>query len=281
MTAAVFIAAAVHALILMIHFAPELPTDERPEEKTLDITLVQTKTQDAPEQADFLAQANQEGGGNLAEAALPSDPFSMPTITPSNQSAPLPTESDQAAASRSDQRLITAADSPDNRYSNEDSERRDAPAELGLRDMIKMKQEIALRAAQLENDRQADAKAPRRNRISAATKEYRFASYLQDWTENVERVGNLNYPDEALRANLTGHVRLEVILRPDGSVENIVVRQSSGYQILDDAAKRSVRIAAPYAPFDENIRQDTDLLHITRTWFFRGDANTRGSVRVK
>lgn len=122
--------------------------------------------------------------------------------------------------------------------------------------------------AELEQRLDALAKRPRRKYISARTKEYKYAAYLEAWRAKVERLGNLNYPDAARSKGLSGSLLLDVALRPDGSVAEITVRRSSGHKELDDAAVNIVRLAAPYAPFPPDIRKEVDILHITRTWQF-------------
>jgi protein TonB len=77
----------------------------------------------------------------------------------------------------------------------------------------------------------------------------------------------VNYPAEA-RGKLYGNLRLTVTLRPDGTVAAIDLDRSSGLKVLDNAAFKIVRMASPFAPFPPDIRRDTDLLVITRTWFF-------------
>jgi len=104
--------------------------------------------------------------------------------------------------------------------------------------------------------------------ISARTKEFKFASYMRDWVAKVERVGELNYPDAARRQNLSGKLIVQVAVYPDGSVRDITIRKPSGHKILDDAAVRIVKLAAPFAPFPDSISKDTDVLYITRTWVF-------------
>ena len=109
---------------------------------------------------------------------------------------------------------------------------------------------------------------PKRKSINASTKEYKYAAYLDAWRRKVERIGNLNYPDQAKRSKLYGNLVLHVAVKADGSVEHVKVLHSSGHQILDDAAVRIVRLAAPYSPFPNEIRKETDILDITRTWQF-------------
>ncbi|MGA1562856.1 MAG: energy transducer TonB family protein, partial [Gammaproteobacteria bacterium] len=83
--------------------------------------------------------------------------------------------------------------------------------------------------------------------------------------QKVERVGNLNYPH-----GLSGSLLLDVALHPDGNIESIDLRRSSGTPELDRAAIEIVKLAAPFAPFPERIAAETDILHIVRTWQFGG-----------
>ncbi len=157
---------------------------------------------------------------------------------------------------------------------NEDTERpepqaaRPSARKLSAAKLISNSFAIASLSASIERRLEASAKRPRRKFISANTKEYEFAAYMEAWRAKVERVGNLNYPDQARRQRLAGNLILEVILRPDGSVEEIILRRSSGHAALDDAAIRIVKLASPYSPFPENFRDKIDRLHITRTWRF-------------
>lgn len=128
--------------------------------------------------------------------------------------------------------------------------------------------QIASLSAEVRRKMEAQANRPRRKFVSASTREYRYASYMEAWRAKVERVGNLNYPEEARRQGLHGNLILDVALNPDGSVNEITIRRSSGNRVLDEAAIRIVNLAAPFAPFPEDIRRETDILHITRTWQF-------------
>ena len=112
----------------------------------------------------------------------------------------------------------------------------------------------------------------RRVTLTSNMKDYRYSQYLSDWRNKVERIGAMNYPEEA-RGKFFGSLVLSVALRPDGSVDRIIVVRSSGNKVLDDAAKRIVMMGSPFAPFPPDIRKETDYLDITRTWnFTRGDA---------
>ena len=111
-------------------------------------------------------------------------------------------------------------------------------------------------------------KRPKRRFIGARAREYRFAAYVEAWRQKVEKIGNLNYPVEAKEQKIYGKLRMTVSIKADGSLEKLEINHSSGHAVLDEAAQRIVRLAAPFAPFPDNISKDTDILSITRTWTF-------------
>ena len=135
-------------------------------------------------------------------------------------------------------------------------------------DLIASSLAVASLNAEIQERLAAKAKRPRRKFISASTREYKYAAYMESWRAKVERVGNLNYPDIARHDKLSGNLILEVQINPDGSVREMVVRRSSGHKILDDAARRIVELAAPFAPFPDAVAKEVDVLHVTRTWQF-------------
>lgn len=128
----------------------------------------------------------------------------------------------------------------------------------------------SISSSEFSNTTSNKANAPtggRRITLTANMKDYRYSQYLSDWRNKVERIGAMNYPEEA-RGRFFGSLVLSVALRPDGTVDRITVVRSSGNKVLDDAAKKIVMIASPFAPFPEDIRKETDYLDITRTWNF-------------
>lgn len=127
---------------------------------------------------------------------------------------------------------------------------------------------VAELTARIRHGSAASANRPRRKAIGAGTREYKYANYLEAWCRKVERVGNLNYPEEAKRRKLYGNLTLQVALRADGNLERVRVLRSSGFDLLDEAAVRIVELAAPFSPFPPAIRAETDMLDITRTWRF-------------
>lgn len=244
----------------------------KPSLPTLDVTLVDVANRETPDKADFLAQASNSGGGESDKATRPSQPVSGDLPRPSNGVAPKPVE---AAAPRpqdatNDKLLTTTGDS---RFKvNTDT----AKLEHDQQDLpdaaeIQRQQEMAQLAAARDKKVESYAKRPKKKFISSNTKEYAYAAYMRGWADRVLRVGNLNYPNEARRRGLHGDVIMTVTLSRDGSVKNIDIVQSSGQPLLDAAAQRIVRLAAPFPPIPAD-KENIDELNITRVWqFLPGD----------
>ena len=139
-------------------------------------------------------------------------------------------------------------------------------AELTLRNM-----QLADLQAAIDETVKTFSERPKHRYIPTRAREYRDAAYLAAWRHTIEHVGNLNYPNEARRKGMSGSLLLDVAINSDGVVVSVDVRRSSGHKLLDDAAIRIVRLASPFAPFTEEMKKDTDILHITRTWEFLND----------
>ncbi|MEH6825446.1 MAG: energy transducer TonB [Motiliproteus sp.] len=284
-----FIAIAVHGvLILGLDFATEPPT---PAATTLEVTLAQFTSEKAPDKADFIAQNNQIGSGELEQKTLPTTreiaPFQnnqaspvAPGIMPSQQELIQPVEPaeqpDKADAARQveTQQPEQISTHGDSEWLVDDKTPEQAAAEAPVAtgtsaSLLARSLEIASLEAKLDNMRQEQASAPRIRRLtSASTRASYDAQYLDSWRRKVERVGNINYPEQARRRGLYGNLRLALMIRPDGSLEKVDVLKTSGHKVLDDAAKRIVRLAAPYAPFPPELRKHADRVEIIRTWKF-------------
>lgn len=274
-----FFAVAVHALIILgISFDMEkLVPKEIP--LSLEITLVHSSDKETPEEATYLAQANQRGGGELEERRRSTSPAFNPT--PENQrgdaqqSTPMSAPPPQQVQ---EQETVMSAtvESQQKVQEPENSPKPPTPEAPTAAELMNRSRAIARLSAQIAQRQQINAQKPREKVISASTREYRYASYMDAWRQKVERIGNLNYPDEARRRGLSGHLTLDVTLRADGSVADIEVLRSSGHKVLDDGAIRIVQLAAPFNAFPQNIRKDTDILHIIRVWQFQNDSFTQG-----
>lgn len=254
----------VHALLVFgIGFAVDDPAPLVP---TLDIILTETRSDTPPEQADFLAASSQQGGGEEDQAKRPSEPTSaeIPKPTPGVAAVEQPVGAPRPREAASQPILTTQADRPETALNTQ--ERPDLPLP-DRRQLMERSLEMARLAAEIERQSQAYAKRPKRKFISANTREYEYAAYMRAWVARVERIGNLNYPEEAKRRNVHGQLVMTVAVRRDGSVERIDIIQPSGFPVLDDAAMRTVRLAEPFAALPPSS-EAVDVLHITRTWQF-------------
>lgn len=262
-------AAALHgATILGLTFSDELlkPREYLP---SLDVTLVAAASTEKPDKADYLAQANQKGGGNVDDLVRPTAPLSgpVPKLTEGivssvrAPSAPAPSE-------RTPLQMVTTLKAEQAASSQPVEIERKAMQLPTATETIERQMEVARLQAEIGENLKAYAKRPRRKFISANTREYEFAAYMQQWVAKVERIGNLNYPEDARRQSLSGNVVVTVAIRRDGSIDRVEVVQSSGHRVLDDAALRIVDLASPYQPLPADISAKVDILHITRTWQF-------------
>jgi len=264
-----FFAVILHAVIILgITFSPndDKPEDETP--PTMEITLVHQKSEHAPDDAELLAQANLEGGGNVEQKIRPTSPSSQPTNI---NDALLATSLNMVTSPQQDEQSSQDVLTQPNQAQQTPGEEVLPTQELdlpGSTEMIPRNMEIANLSAEIDQSLQSYSQRLKHRYISSRTREYRDAAYLDAWRMKIERIGNLNYPEEAKRQNLSGNLILDVALNADGEVNSITLRRSSGHKILDDAAIRIVKLAAPFAPFPEELRKDTDVLHITRTWQF-------------
>jgi periplasmic protein TonB len=242
----------------------------RPALPTLDVTLVNVANNDAPDKADFLAQANNKGGGDSDKANRPSQPFSGLLPTPTVGTAPQPVEAATPSPQQAtDQRMLTTSGNASFSVNSDTAkDARDTPDDADA-DETKIEQQAAQLAAEVSKQSQAYAKRPHKKYISASTKEYAYAAYMRGWVNRVERVGNLNYPEQAREQNLHGDVILTVGLNRDGSVYSIDVTQSSGYAVIDKAAEAIVRLCAPFPALPPDKSEKVDILYITRTWEFQ------------
>ena len=268
---AFFMAALVHALIV---FGVSFSLPERQNSATtLEVTLAQYASDQAPDDADFLAQFNQVGSGTLDEKAemttTQTAEYAAEVIQetqPNAQeaSAPKTTKaSTKSLVSQQSQLRITSTEFDYN------TEAEDAPVGP-KKSLLERSLEIASLEAKLDFQRQELSKRPRTRRLTAtSTRSSDDALYMTQWMYRIEQLGVSSYPIEARRNNIEGQLRMLVSLQADGTIREVKILESSGHSILDDAAIRIVRQAAPFQPFPDAMRKNTDILEIIRTWEFK------------
>ncbi|MDO8925670.1 MAG: TonB family protein [Sideroxyarcus sp.] len=231
----------------------------------LEVVLVNSKSGNRPTNASAYAQNNLEGGGNTDEEHRARTPF--PVLGDGQRFSPEQAARRQRELEQESKRLLTRSKG-DYFVADENDQQKQSSSKDNGRDLVQRSLEIARLEAQISKSLDMYDKLPRRKFIGARTQEYRFAQYVEDWRSKVERIGNMNYPEMARREKIYGKLTLTVNIRADGNVESIEINRPSGQRILDASAVRIVKLAAPYPPFPADIRKDTDVLSITRTWIF-------------
>ena len=305
------IAILIHALII---FGISFTKEERPSTRmnSMEIVLINQETK-IPEESNVLAQKNLEGGGE-AEEIFESSTSIKPNLSMSNEQiveqpniqkellqnynvetskAEIPEildinkENIETITTENVENeiidLVSEKQKPDFVYEKLDEKntekkiaKKTPPPVIPTSDeLLSNSFEIASSNIEVRRDMIEKTQRPRKKFISASTKEYEYAAYMESWRRKVERVGNLNYPEEAKELNLSGSLQLDVALNKDGTINQITIRRSSGEKVLDDAAIRIVELAAPYAKFPKNIENQIDILHILRTWQFINNKSFR------
>ena len=255
----------IHAIVLSIHFKlPEALRGIAPSQ--LDVVLVNSKSRSKPVQADVLAQSNLDGGGDTELDRRAKSP--LPVLQPPERGADLKQATRRVQEMEARQRqLLSQMQSRKEIASAEPEPQAEVKSQVSGADLAESALIIARMEAQIARQLDEYNKRPRKTFVGARAAEVRYALYVEDWRQKIERIGNLNYPESA-RGRIYGSLRLTVSINSDGTLAAMDLESSSGYKILDAAAEQIVRLAAPYAKFPPDIRKETDILVITRTWYF-------------
>jgi protein TonB len=266
-----FLALTLHAIVVLgVGFTQSDHSNVQPL-PSLDIILANSQNFDTVENPDFLAQIDQAGGGNADDKARPSAPVSAPT--PVDQKG----LSDQDRVELRKQQLaisklyfLTQSESDDfiNRQQQERSKDSDNPQE-SAREQRQTK--IARLQAEIRQMSIDYAKRPKTITLTASTRKAVEASYLASWVQKIEHTGNLNYPQEARLKNLSGRLRMSVRINADGEILDMQITSSSGNSVLDEAARQILRMAQPFAPFSDELKDRADQIVIIRTWDFKSN----------
>lgn len=269
---ALFIAAVVHALILLgINFsAPPLPKVS----KSIEITLSHAPVKKAPKQAKYLAADHQIGAGD--DTRKP-EPLQEVLPSPGQEAAPVKKVVEAAAPApkkpvadkimTQKQAKVKIAVAP-----VETPEKSEPPVEVvedkPTLSAESLQQQIAQLGEQIRNSQQSSQDTKIKFVNSVSTHKYLAAQYVKDWEDKVERTGNLNYPEAARKKGESQTLTLDVGINADGSIYSMRVVKSSGNPALDEAAKRIVKMSAPFAELPAELLKEVNVLVITRVWKF-------------
>ncbi len=267
----IFFAVLFHGIVILGITFVSAPSAKQKIPPSLDVILVNTSNSQTPDEADYLAQTTQDGGGNSEEKVRRTDLFSAPTLSKQPGMAQLQATAQQTPVKKqaSKKAFITQKSSP-----HKINSQTKQSVEKTLEQLVKPQQQnerAARMAEELSLTLQEFAQKPKEKFLNSRTKEYIAATYMRSWIDKVERLGNADYPDAAIREKLSGTLILDVVINSDGTLKEINLRRSSGHKILDDAAKRIVKMSSPFAPFPAKLLKQADIIHITRSWEFQSN----------
>jgi TonB family C-terminal domain len=260
----------LHAAALSLSFKLPEVSEQNFFTPPLEVVLVNSKSATRPRKADALAQSNLEGGGNTDADRHAKSP--LPAMSRDQRQSEAEAAQQRVklleAESRKIMTQLKSNYSLNNGEPQPDVPQKTQNVKSATGNLAEQSLEMAKLEARISKEYDAYQKRPRKLFIGASAQEYVFARYIEDWRIKVERIGNQNYPDAARRQKIYGQLQLTVSIKADGSLEDVEINRSSGSRILDAAAVATVRQAAPYSPFPEEIRKKADVVVITRTWTF-------------
>ncbi len=263
-----FFAIVVHTLIVLgISFT--IPQPEKTN-KSIEITLANSPSKKAPKKAKYLAQDNQIGAGIQSKKPKPPKQ-TLPSQGESKNKRPQPQKSQTESKPKAIQKLITQQKAKTKIVST----KKQAPPSVKKRKKLSaesLQKQIAQLGAQIRHSQQSSEQTKIKFINSVSTHKYIAAQYMKDWENKVERTGNLNYPEVARKKDFSGSLTMDVGINPDGSIYSIRITKSSGNKALDDAAKRIVRLSAPFAALPEELLRELDVLVIPRVWKFSDES---------
>jgi len=265
---ALFFAAIIHAILLLgINFSTPLPEKVN---KQIEITLSSSPARKAPKKAKYLAQDNQVGAGRQSKKPTPPKQ-KLPSKGKSANKKPSPHKSQKVSKPKSVKKLITQKQAVEKITT---SKKQKAPSQKKRPKLSaeSLQKQIAQLGAQIRHSQQTSEKTKIKFVNSVSTHKYVAAQYMKDWENKVERTGNLNYPEVARKKGFSGTLTMDVGINPDGSIYSIRITKSSGNKALDDAAKRIVRLSAPFAALPTELLKELDVLVIPRVWKFSDES---------
>jgi len=266
----VFFALLFHGIVILGITFVSSPSAKQKTPPSLDVILVNTSNSETPDKADYLAQTSQDGGGNSEEKVRRTDLFSAPTLSRQAGIAQLQSVTQTPVKKQDAKKAFITQNKSKHRVKSQEKQSDREVLEQILNPQ-QQNQRVARMAEELSLTLQEFSQKPKEKFLNSRTREYIAASYMHSWINKVERLGNADYPDAAIRDKLSGTLILDVVINSDGSLKEINLRRSSGHQILDDAAKRIVKMSSPFAPFPAKLLKQADIIHITRSWQFQSN----------
>ena len=263
------LAIAFHAL-LILGLGFELIRNHSAPPSTIEVILTKTQNIDAPEDAQVIAEHNQMQSGSVDFDARPTSPSITKKSFQGNNQTSSSDITENTTTPTENKIMVHQNDPNDEKFSRHVTNEK--ISKLDQKELQKNQKNVAQLVSELSREKQLYAKRPRINHVDTlSAKSAVEAKYIKDWVQKVEIIGNINYPRQARQKKLSGTLILSVLVNHDGTVLSSTVQQKSGEKLLDDAAVKVVRLAAPFKQFPTEMREQYEQLMITRTWVYHSD----------
>jgi len=273
---AIPISFALHAGLYALGFtAPDRPPS--PKSKVFDITMVNVQNVEAPKKADFIANSNQIGSGSKAEKSKITSAFAADVANDKNGDDFFTKKKNVVEVKpKLTPEILTTKGKTNKRVNKKPEKKKNVDPATNKTNSTEQTEAIAKLMAEMSEQEQRYARRPRIRFVdSLSAKGTVEAKYIHNWSKKLERIGNINFPKIAIQLSLSGTLILNATLDRMGRVTEIQVTTSSGSRILDEAAVKIVKLAAPYEPLPPKIRAKYDRLNITRTIVFHRGKNNK------
>lgn len=265
-----FIAAVIHVLIIMgVNFSQPQPEKF---DRSLDITIVNIPAKKTPKDAKILAQENQIGAGEesikpqVREQKIANRGYNAKQQT--TQSEPVESKARKVerviTQHQAEKQVAAEPEKPDEQNHHAESRPQLSPELL--------QQQITQLGTEIRHSQQSGDQSKIKTVNMVSAHKYVAAQYLKDWEDKVERMGNLNYPEIAIKKNFSASLSMDVGIKVDGSIYSMRISKSSGIPELDEAAKNIVRMSAPFAPLPLELQKEINVLVVTRIWKFSDES---------
>ncbi len=264
---ALLVSAGLHGAVLTVRIVDPEGFNRVFRDTPLEVILVNAKSNEAPLQAQAIAQANLAGGGEAERGRATSPLPAAATVALGDAPEDARRRIDQLQQQQQQllaqiRREIASLPPPD--------PQRDKGTPLES-DQDERRRQLLRLLAEIEKRINDENARPKKRYISPATREEVYALYYDALRRRIEERGTRNFPEHR-GAKLYGELTMNVTVDAVGRVVEAEVVRPSTSRVLDQQALAIVRAAAPFGPFTPAMRQQADQIVVTSRFRFTRDA---------
>ena len=272
---ALLISLAVHAVPLSVRIVAPQQFNRVFKDTALEVILVNAQSQERPENAQAIAQANLAGGGDVAQGRATS-PMPYSALTRIGDDF----EERQRQIDALQERQTTLLTQLRQRLAAlPEYDPREAAQQQAREQQEQKRQQLLKQLAELEKRINEENARPKKRYISPATKEAAYAVYYDALRHKVEEKGTENFPEVGGR-KLYGDLIMVLTINHDGRVLETEIVQSSGQQDLDRRAQAIAYASGPFGSFTPAMRAQADQIVVVARFSFTRDQVLQANVQA-